>query len=148
MATQDYQEHQQGTNHSTDYFHLCKPKLSSLSTTPSAVVTLDQRLILKFWCAFAHSPKMQTAIRQRHSSCCRRNVQTLTCLRAPSGAKPQHYSISCCMIGSEIDPEILARSCTSAAVSECRQRTTPQLSALFEGDTLASNPQMNSPYTL
>jgi len=86
--------------------------------------------------------------RQRHSSCCRRNVQTLTCLRAPSGAKPQHYSISCCMIGSEIDPEILARSCTSAAVSECRQRTTPQLPALFEGDTLASNPQMNSPYTL
>ena len=55
--------------------------------------------------------------RQRHSSCCRRNVHTLTCLRAPSGAKPQHYSIGCCMIGSEIDPEILVR-----IVSECRQR--------------------------
>jgi len=92
--------------------------------------------------------RIVSGCRQRHSSCCRRNVQTLTCLRAPSGAKPQHYSISCCMIGSEIDLEILARSCTSAAVSECRQRTTHQLSALFEGDTLASNPQMNSPYTL
>ena len=55
--------------------------------------------------------------RQRHSPCCRRNVQALTCLPGPSGAKPRHYSIRCCIIGPEIDSEILAR-----IVSECRQR--------------------------
>ena len=89
--------------------------------------------------------------RQRHTSCCRRNVQTLTCLPAPSGAKPRHYSVSCCMIGSEIDPVILARIASapsdgkpqhysirccmigstinseilSRIVSECRQQHSP-----------------------
>ena len=86
-------------------------RVLNLSTTPSAVVMIGSEI----------DPEILVRIvsecRQRHSSCCRRNVQTLTCLRAPSGAKPRHYSIGCCMIGSEIDPEILVR-----IVSECRQR--------------------------